>query len=318
MQGSLSSDTTHARKNIVWMRWTLLAAAAYNSLWGLWVGLFPAASFTLLGMTVPPYLPLWQSVGLMVGCYGIGYFIAAFDPVRYWPLVFVGFVGKVLGPLGMIYAVGTGQLPLAFAWNNLTNDVIWWVPFFLILRHAYRVHLQPEAHEPLETVIKRTLTNTGQTLEQRSLERPQLVVLLRHAGCTFCRETLSDLAKQRATLESKGFGIVLVGMSDDDTARAFYSKYGLEDVPRISDPTRALYKALELRRGRLGQLFGLNSWTRGWVAGVLNGHGIGWLEGDGFQMPGTFILDRGRVVKVFRHENASDKLDYTSFCTLKA
>lgn len=129
------------REPAAWMRPVLLAAAAYNALWGLWVGLFPRASFELLGMAVPPYLPLWQSVGLMVGCYALGYFVASFDPYRWWPLVLVGLVGKVLGPLGMVYAVTSGQLPPAFAWNNLTNDVIWWVPFFLILRGAYRAHL---------------------------------------------------------------------------------------------------------------------------------------------------------------------------------
>ena len=40
----------------------LFAAAAYNVLWGTWVGLFPKASFDLLGIEVPKYLPLWQSV----------------------------------------------------------------------------------------------------------------------------------------------------------------------------------------------------------------------------------------------------------------
>ena len=84
----------------------------------------------------------------MVGCYGIGYFIAAFDPYRNWALVLVGFVGKVLGPFGMIYAISSGQLPLAFAWNNITNDLIWWIPFFLVLRGAYKANfigLQPMA-----------------------------------------------------------------------------------------------------------------------------------------------------------------------------
>jgi small multidrug resistance pump len=127
-----------------WMKWVLFTAAAYNALWGAWVGLFPKASFDLLGMTAPAYLPLWQSVGLMVGCYAIGYFIAAFDPYQYWALILVGFIGKVLGPLGMIYAVTSHQLPLAFAWNNLTNDLIWWIPFFLILRGAYRAFLEQD------------------------------------------------------------------------------------------------------------------------------------------------------------------------------
>jgi small multidrug resistance pump len=130
-----------------WMKFVLFAAAAYNALWGAWVGLFPKASFDLLGMTAPAYLPLWQSVGLMVGCYAIGYFIAAFDPYQYWALILVGFIGKVLGPLGMIYAVTSHQLPLEFAWNNLTNDVIWWIPFFLILRGAFRAYQNQDITE---------------------------------------------------------------------------------------------------------------------------------------------------------------------------
>ena len=143
----LLADHFRTTKHPRWMTYTLLAAAAYNALWGLWVGLFPAQSFTLLGMNVPEYLPLWQSVGLMVGCYAIGYFIAALDPYLYWPLVLVGLIGKVLGPLGMIYAVASSQLPLAFAWNNLTNDVIWWIPFFFILRGAYTSLLEPVSLE---------------------------------------------------------------------------------------------------------------------------------------------------------------------------
>jgi hypothetical protein len=46
----------------------------------------------------------------------------------------------------------------------------------------------------------------------------------------------------------------------------------------------AAYNALWgfFQSGRLGQLFGLSSWTRGFQAGLLRRHGIGWLEGDGF------------------------------------
>jgi hypothetical protein len=80
IQAFLSRAPKH--KPAAWMQPTLFAAAAYNALWGTWVGLFPRASFDLLGMRAPAYLPLWQSVGLMVGCYAIGYFIAAFDPYR--------------------------------------------------------------------------------------------------------------------------------------------------------------------------------------------------------------------------------------------
>jgi hypothetical protein len=52
----------------------------------------------------------------------------------------VGFLGKIFGPLGMIQALWTEQLPWAFALNCITNDLIWWVPFALILKHAWTEH----------------------------------------------------------------------------------------------------------------------------------------------------------------------------------
>jgi hypothetical protein len=296
-----------------WMTYVLLAAAAYNALWGLWVGLFPAMSFTLLGMEVPPYLPIWQSVGLMVGCYAIGYFIAAFNPYLYWPLVLVGFIGKVLGPLGMVYAVATNQLPLAFAWNNLTNDVVWWIPFFLILRGAYMHHLEPGPVPPLHATLEAARTQRGESLLGLTERQTVLLVLLRHAGCTFCRETLAQLSIERASIEARGVRLVLVYQ---EGSPEFFGRYGLADVDRVADPDRALYRALELKRGRLGQLFGWREWTRGFKAGVLEGHGIGLLEGDGFQMPGAFLLRDGVVLRAFKPVHTSDQLDHDAFCAL--
>ena len=59
----------------------------------------------------------------------------------------------------------------------------------------------------------RTLPSQGgQTLAQLSAERPVLVVFLRHTGCAFCREALSDLQKQRSGIESRGTSIALVHM----------------------------------------------------------------------------------------------------------
>jgi hypothetical protein len=93
-------------------------------------------------MPQPNYPQFWQCIGMIVGVYGIGYAIAAFNPVRHWPIVLVGFLGKIFGPLGMIQALWTEQLPWAFALNCITNDLIWWVPFALILRYAWTEHLR--------------------------------------------------------------------------------------------------------------------------------------------------------------------------------
>jgi hypothetical protein len=120
------------------MRLWLWAAAAYNVLWGAAVVLFPLAFFRWIGMPPPNYPQLWQCIGMIVGVYGVGYAIAARDPLRHWPIVLVGLLGKVFGPLGFLIAALRHELPWAFGLTLLGNDLIWWVPFALILRAAWR------------------------------------------------------------------------------------------------------------------------------------------------------------------------------------
>ncbi len=118
------------------MAGTLWLAAAYNMAWGALVVLFPLAPFRWAGMVPPNYPQIWQCVGMIVGDYGVGYAIAARDPLRHWPIVLVGLLGKVLGPIGFAFSVVRGDLPWIAGWTILTNDLIWWVPFALILRRA--------------------------------------------------------------------------------------------------------------------------------------------------------------------------------------
>ncbi len=119
------------------VKYILLAAAVYNLLWGAWAVLFPNASFDWIGMARPNYPEFWQCIGMIVGVYGVGYAIAAFDPNRHWPIVLVGFLGKVFGPIGFLQAIWKGALPLAFGWHIVFNDLIWWIPFAIALRQAF-------------------------------------------------------------------------------------------------------------------------------------------------------------------------------------
>ena len=134
------SQTYHPR----WMSWWLYAAGIYNIAWGTWVVLFPLAFFQWAGMASPNYPEIWQCVGMVVGVYGVGYWIAARNPFRHWPVVLVGFLGKLLGPIGFVQAARQGSLPWRFGLLNLTNDLIWLAPFALILyrayHHAHRLH----------------------------------------------------------------------------------------------------------------------------------------------------------------------------------
>lgn len=132
----------------MWMTWVLGAAALYNVAWGAWTVIFPTHYFDLLHMPLPRYIELWQCIGMIVGVYGIGYACAATNPYRHWPIVLVGFLGKVFGPLGLLKAVWMGSLPWSFGWINITNDLIWWVPFGTILvstARYYRAHTDEDA-----------------------------------------------------------------------------------------------------------------------------------------------------------------------------
>ena len=121
-----------------WARNWLLAAALYNVLWGAWVVLFPHALFDLCALPRPSYPELWQCVGMIVGVYGVGYALAARDPLRHWPIVLVGLLGKLLGPIGFAQALLRGTFPPEFGWTILTNDLLWWWPFAAILVAAWR------------------------------------------------------------------------------------------------------------------------------------------------------------------------------------
>jgi len=120
-----------------WMGRVLVAAGVYNLLWGALTVLAPGWLFDLTGMERPNYPFIWQCVGMIVGVYGIGYLAAARDPLRHWPIVLVGFLGKIFGPVGYALGVMQGDVPPAFGVTLPTNDLVWWVPFALMLRAAW-------------------------------------------------------------------------------------------------------------------------------------------------------------------------------------
>ena len=124
-------------------------AAAYNVAWGALVVIAPDLLFRWAAIDPPNHPEIWQCLGIVVGVYGVGYAIAARDPLRHWPIVFVGLLGKVLGPIGFVHAAWRGALPWRAGWLNVTNDLVWWAPFTLIVLAARRAERAPPRPSPL-------------------------------------------------------------------------------------------------------------------------------------------------------------------------
>jgi peroxiredoxin len=170
------------------------------------------------------------------------------------------------------------------------------------------------AHAPsmsrADSAFHTLIGSTGQTLAQLSNGNRVLVVFLRHSGCTFCREALDDLSKVRAKIEARGSKIALVHMSPEDDIRPFVEKYHVADLPRFSDPQRQLYTEFDLQPARLSQLFGLKVLWRGMLSALHAGHGFGRVKESVSQMPGTFLIENGQVLRAFRHQSPADRPDY--------
>ncbi len=164
------------------------------------------------------------------------------------------------------------------------------------------------------TILDGMVTNKQENLAKLSEEKPVLLVFLRHFGCVFCKEALCDLAKKKEQFEKKGTQIVFVHMSENDVADDYFIKFGLEGISHISDPMANYYKSFKLTKGTFTQLFGLQTWIRGYSL-KKEGHQLEMAAnlGDSTQMPGFFLIQNGEISEQFIHKRASDRPDYDKF-----
>ncbi len=201
----------------------LLAAAAYGLSWGVLLIFFPSAVLAWLGMGNAAHLEVAQGVGLVFAVYGIGCALVSPAPARHWPIVLVGLLGTLLAPATLISAALHDDLPWEAVWLIGAN-LAWCVPFALILRVSAEEFLADGGveREARDRMMLKHMTQQGYSLFELSQLQPTLVVFLRHVGCTFCREALSDISQQRAEIEAQGTQIAFVTMSEEPAAQSVF------------------------------------------------------------------------------------------------
>ena len=134
-QTSIAEPPRLARRRF--HRGVFIVAGIYNIGWGLYAAFDPQWLFRFAGMPLDNHPQIFACLGMVIGLYGVLYLEVARVPERGWLLAFVGLVGKILGPIGLLTLICQGVWPTATLVLCLTNDFIWWVPFGLYLWDAW-------------------------------------------------------------------------------------------------------------------------------------------------------------------------------------
>lgn len=103
--------------------------------------------------------------------------------------------------------------------------------------------------------------------------------------------------------------MAFVHQATEDQAKPFFTRYGLADVNRISDPDSHLYRAFGLQRASVGDIVNRFVLQRGAEA-ARSGHHVGWPVGDVVRLSGVFLVRDGQLVSAFRHRTVADRPDY--------
>lgn len=267
---------------------------------------------------------LWlQVAGIGFSVLGIGYLVASYNTLRNSVALFMGLVANVFGLLFFIVHFGLSVFTNSILGLTIVSMLSWGAILVVMLYHISKAKQAPQtlAHsytEPLSKTLSRFRTQKGKNLLQLSNDQPILLIFLRHFGCTFCREALAEIKQHQASIEGEGARLVFVHLADEEQAQLYFEKAQLGDEHRISDPNGIMYNAFGLERASFAQLLGWRSWVRG-IPAIFKGHGIGPLVGgDGFRMPGVFLINSGEIIKSYRHELASDRPDYVSLASSEA
>ncbi len=163
-----------------------------------------------------------------------------------------------------------------------------------------------------QAVLSVMKTQSDLSVFDISKEKPIMLVFLRHFGCQFCREAMDDVSKLRPHLAASNVELALVHMAENSVAEDYFYKFNLVGVQHISDPNCRFYTLFGLVKGNFTQLFGLQSWFRGFTVQAKYGAEVGKFLGNNFQMPGVFIVFKGEIIDSYIHRNTSDRPDYVS------
>jgi hypothetical protein len=153
------------------------------------------------------------------------------------------------------------------------------------------------------------------TLRRQLGSDTTLLVFLRHFGCMFCRETLSDM-REIAEKDSRFPDPLFFFQGTPTEGRALLRRYW-PGLRAVADPRAELYDGFGVERGGLYKMFGPAVWAAKSRA-ESKGHRNGERSGDVWRMPGVLMVRGSRILWSHEYRHAADHPDYQLICEVAA
>ena len=303
------------KRSSEWVDITLRFAGIVNVVWGLIFALFTNPLFRWAQLPEPAFLFPWQLIGITAIIFGLGYYIASFSIAKNALIVMIGFALKVAGTLAVWKSVFVQDFSLPLALYFSAKDLLWLVPFALVIYHIFKKWQTPEKERtnpavPFAETLACFRTDRGRDLLSLSHERPVLLVFLPHDASPLFQGSIENIIQQRHAIEQQGTHLVLIRPNRSERTLSLLRRAGLADEEYVSDTDYTMYNTFNLKRATLGQIFGLQSWRQGWASNGLAHADLNELVGDGFRMPGAFLVYQGELRKSYHYERNSDHPNY--------
>src|SRR5688572_17744647 len=159
-------------------------------------------------------------------------------------------------------------------------------------------------HRPVQGLRLRP----GTLADQLDQGRPTLLVFLRHFGCPFCKESVTDLRKLSESNPAYP-RVLFFCQSCPDEAVPFFEKYW-PPARVVCDPDKEIYYGMGLRQGTHGQIWGLRVWTCS-LRALAKGHVMSKPIGDPWLMPGAFLVQGQSILWSHQYDHQGDNPDWS-------
>jgi hypothetical protein len=302
------------KKSAEWVDVALRFAGIVNVVWGLIFALFTDPLFRWAKLPEPTFLFPWQLIGVSAILFGLGYYVASFNVTKHALLVAVGFTIKVASTILVWQSVLAQDFALPMALYFSAKDLLWLVPFAMILYHVFKRWQSPEQERtnpsgPLPETISRIYTNRGQNLLSLSHERPVLLVFMPPPSSPLFYTWLVNSAQQRPAVEQQGAQLVLVHTDRNPDA---LRKVALDEVDYVNDAGSRLQSLFNLKQASLTQLLAAPLRSQPWSKKSTANE----LTMKSYRMPGVFLIHQGELQKMYRYEGHGDYPDLTSLARI--